>query len=529
MIDYVGRTQSVGEAGIPWNQWIGGMEENRQREWGNQYLRDTVDRQNRATRAINAGDLQDWQANAGLFDNRNSIAQNLHRQNNPTIGPRMEMFPEPAANAGMGGTAGGPTDTGFLTQEQQDRLAPGAPQAPRAPRPTVPVLTPREMTPEQSRAWANYLTVTRVYNPGTGRQDRLRPNVDEGKRREAIAALRTAGIDLSPTGQPVRLGAMGTEARDTGDPAALVGLNTLPDDQANQTQSEAPAAPTPGQTAGISLGQLGGDTAETDPTSNEYYQGTNDTSHPLQPTPEMRATDLIVQTSFRHAQTYAQYGMTEQAQQSITQAVQGQATYWQQENNQLLRAFGVGNVQAGAALIARFNGYEPSDVRIRQTQEGRPRNVLEFRDEQDPNTWRAAFELPQSREQLYYQLEQLADATSARARAEITQHNIENLRQQQVQLTIASWEAQNRFLQTMTEAQTAQMRMATDRAVAAGGRPQIAQDGNGSLFLVYPELDAATGRVTQTVEVLRVGEHRTANVDGENQTVDGPYRTRLPN
>lgn len=521
-----------------WGNYYGEVESRAQTEYQNRLARETIDRENRMNRDIGAGNLAAYQQRAGLFDNRNGDLYSLHRQNVSPVGARNTATSTTAPTELAGGPDGGPTPaaqpTAAPTPYQRDAIGSLSTLTPeqraagltedqvarlRASAGSQPASI-RNLTPEQLDAWVDYVHATRTnpvaqrVSPNLNANSRPRPGVTPQVQQAALARLRATGLDI----QNDTL----VTAGNSGTPAA--GLDGLPE-QFDISGYGAPEVDGQADLTAVGAGNSTTTGAAQSGVNDPYYMGTNDTSRPMQMSREMELINTSIEDNMRNAQIYARYGRNDLAQNAFNTALAGQAAYLQQENILMLRAVAGGNMAAGAQLIGRLNGYPEGTVRLRPTDEARPRYILEVQDENNPNRWISAYEVPLTRDQLYQSLETAADAVSARARAETTQETQLALMENQRELTIASWREQNRLLQTMTEAQTSRYNAAQDRAARAGGSVTAMTDGNGGMLIYYPDI-GQNGEIIRQAEWIHPGDIQTPSTNGENTTRPGLIRDR---
>lgn len=519
------------------NYW-GEVSNTAQREWEQRRARDAADRDGRMQRDIGRGNMDAYRQRLGQFDNHNSVLYGLQRReqtpyNMPgTTTGNAEMFPEPAANAGQGGRIGpngetlqtpirqDATDSGLqpltpeqaaagLTQEQVSRL--------RGTASPVPVRNIRsELNYQELRAYNRYIEATKVNGP----RSRSRTG-NEREQTEALAQLRALGLDVTPRGSNQEADVLlRTRPRTPGD-----NFNNLPDtfdiNSYNNVPTTDVSADLNDPSASASATSTGASTG-TGATPGEIYLGTNDTSSTLQMTPDMELMDMSIQDSIRNAQIYARYGRNDLAEQSMNMALTGQAGLHQRENIILLRGVAEGNIDAASRLVERLNGRQPHSAQYVPTPEDHNRYVLTVRG--SDGVWRNSSQTPISREDLYASFETAVDAVGSAQRRAASAAVENNIRDNRTDMYVADRNFQANMLRTLTEAETARFQAIQRRVEAAGGQMRVLTDGDGGVYVNYPEYNS-DGTVEFITDHIHVGEVQTPGTNGTT-TGQGLIRDR---
>lgn len=506
----------------------GDVQTRAQQEWNDRRLRDTADREGRMQRDLGRGNMNAYAQRRGQFDNHNSVLYGLQRGDQTpytmpgTTTGSMEMFPEPAANAGQGGLVG-PSGEALPTPTRQDAidrglqpLTPGQAAAGltqeqvarlRSTASPVPIRNiMRELNYQELRAYNRYIEATKVNGP----RSRSRTG-NEREQAEALTQLRALGLDVTPRAPNQEADVLvRTRPRIPSD-----NLNNLPETFDISSYNNVPTVDIQADTQGQEAQSQTGATSSTTTTPGQVYLGTNDTSGPLQMTPDMELMDMSIQDSMRNAEIYARYGRNDLAEQSMNQALAGQAALHQQENVLLLRATAEGNMTAAARLVERLNGRPPNTARFVPTPEDRTRFVLMVRG--SDGVERSAYETPITRSELFSSFETAVDAVGSAQRRAASAAVENNIRDNQTRIYVADRDFQARVLATLTTAETARWEAIQRRATEAGSQIHVATDGDGGVYAIYPEYNQ-DGSIEWIKEHIRVGPVRTPGTNGTTTT-----------
>jgi len=407
-----------------WGDYYGEIDERAQRRWANRELRRGVDEENRYNLDRARSNQSAYANRAGLFETADQRFAGMNRRDVPNATPT-----GPGRNA-VGGT--GPAN--LTPDAAANEAAPPAPQGlaeqALASRDlsvrTAPVRI-SELTEAQRAAWSAYAHAVRT-NPVAQsvspmlRASRERPGVTEAQRAEARARLRQAGLDIE-NGRLVRVrspndvdaeglvwpGPLGA----TTDPNAPSATATIPppiEPGVEDTTVDTPdTAPYRGPNTQVNPGGL-------EPPDAAFYRGDPDTSAALQPTPEMRMLETVVQDQLRLAQVAASHGRNAEAEQFFAQALQSQAAYIHQERLTMLRAASQGHRTALADLLGLYSGRPANTTRLAPTGEDRNRFHIEVLNNE--GQWISATSNPLTMGQLFERAEYLVDREAVAARSE---------------------------------------------------------------------------------------------------------------
>lgn len=532
MIDYVGRSRSTMDDMEQWGQYFGNVENRRQAAWQNNELRSTLDRANRYNRAGAISDRQFQQENAGLFQNTEDTLAGLHPQNVAAAGPTNRV-------TGMGTTTADPTGTATGKDSKttagvaiQPIVGSNAPVYDRA-HPTIVRDVSRDLNPEQQAAWQRYREVMfGRYDPA----DAANPNVRGVPRRavspeveaEETARLRSAGLELwgsrlrrmnytysdEALAWPTNTSAQSAPASNTSAPSV--------DPRADlQAPTAAPAAaPQGGLNPSLAFPGAAAAASELD----SYYNGVNDTSRPLQPTREMRMTEVNVRNALRLADLAAQHGDRETAQQQFAMAMEQQATLLGQHHNLLYRAATSGSLDAASVLLAEMTGLPPGTVRMQPTDERRPRFSMQI---QDANgEWVTASEVPVARNDMLAGLQNLVDAAGAQARTEAYQELLRTQIEAGADITVAQIRSQTDLAGYLNQREIAQLDARVRMAIEQGDAELIVNNDDGSAYVRYNSVDS-TGNFVPTIGRITQERQRVPNARGRGEERDVPVYTAV--
>ena len=274
--------------------------------------------------------------------------------------------------------------------------------------------------------------------------------------------------------------------------------------------------------------------ADADDGTSDYFQGINDTSTPLRPTPEMRMTQATAAHMFRRAQILAHHGDNNGADVAFGAALQSHLATVEQSRMLMYQAAAGGSRDAAAMLIADTSGLDPSRVQLQATPERVPRFIVRIdttTPEQaaagTPPNWVSSNAEPLSRDSLVGTLLNLADRAGAAGRAELSANLQESMLRYRGTLEEIAGRERDNIRDNLTRAEIAQLDSATRIALAQGEGRMMQDSQTGNIWLVRPGVDA-NGRPTSIVTVLRTQDLPTANVDDNpNETVPTPTATRV--
>lgn len=474
-----------------------------QQEWSDQRGRDAADREGRMQRDIGRGNLEAYQQRRGQFNNQNGVLQGLHRgDQTPYTMPNATSTT--AASVGANTTtpapattelAGGPDNkAGGNSTKQWRQEQVGDPRSVTNTQGDAnfePVQSLNDLTPEQRRAHQDYV---RANYSGVG----------SAARRESTARrAREVGLTYDHTGRLLRRRTAG-------------GLDTLPDtfdiSSYDETPTVDPQADLQVQGTTETTQTAGTGTSTALPAN---YLGTQDTSGPLQMTPDMQLMDMSIQDSVRNAEIYARYGRNDLAEQHMNLALTGQAAMHQQQNILLLRGAAEGNMDAAARLAERLNGRPPGTVRFVPTPEDHTRYVLVVRG--SDGVERNISQTPSTREEIYASFEAGVDATGVAQRRAASAAVENNIRDNNTDIYVADRNFQANVLRTFTEAETARFEAEQRRVQAAGGQLHVVSDGDGGIYTVAPVYND-DGTIDYNTTQIRVGEVQTPGTNGTTTT-----------
>lgn len=504
-----------------------------QRRYADREARRTYASAQRRNMAVSLDNEQFYNENAGLLDDRTGMLAGIGQRNVPNAVPTRVSAtaapPTPAAAAPgpaqlLGAPGGDPATTttpatttapvattSTLTANQRARLAASG----STPGPTP--VAESELTATQRQAWQAYQNA-RPYDPRSMTHERTSPNlegVSQGTRtREgALRRLQSLGLDVV-NGRLVR-----TQDSITTDASGLTWPGNMPNASEAGLQSD---------------GNDGEPDADTDDGTSDYFQGINDTSTPLRPTPEMRMTQATAAHMFRRAQILAQHGDNNGADQAFGAALQSHLATVEQSRMLMYQAAAGGSRDAAAMLIADTSGLDPSRVQLQATPERTPRFIVRINTttpEQaaagTPPNWVSSNAEPLSRDSLIGTLLNLADRAGAAGRAELSANLQESMLRYQGTLQEIAGRERDNIRDNLTRAEIAQLDSQTRIALAQGEGRMVQDSQTGNIWLVRPGVDA-NGRPTSIITVLRTQDLPTPNVDdNRNETVPTPTATRV--
>lgn len=477
-----------------------------QQEWSDQRGRDAADRDGRMQRDIGRGNLEAYRQRRSQFDNQNSVLQGLHRgDQTPYTMPNATSTTAPPVGTGTTTPApattelaGGPDNkAGGNSTKQWRQEQVGDPRSVTNTQGDAnfePVQSLNDLTPEQRRAHQDYV---RANYSGVG----------SAARRESTARrAREVGLTYDHTGRLLRRRTAG-------------GLDTLPDtfdiSSYDETPTVDPQADLQAQGATNSATGTAGAGTGTSTALPANYLGTQDTSGPLQMTPDMQLMDMSIQDSMRNAEIYARYGRNDLAEQHMNLALTGQAAMHQQQNILLLRGAAEGNMDAAARLAERLNGRPPGTARFVPTPEDHTRYVLVVRG--SDGVERNISQMPSTREEIYASFEAGVDATGVAQRRAASAAVENNVRDNETDRYVADRNFQANVLRTFTEAETARYEGALAQARAVGAQTHMLTDGDGGVYITWPTYNS-DGTVEINTNQVRVGEVQTAGTNGTTTT-----------
>ncbi len=518
------------------NYW-GEVNTRAQQEWESRRARDTADREGRMQRDLGRGNLNAYQQRRGQFDNHNSVLYGLQRgDQTPYTMPDASTSEISDADRATGTQqlidAWGinpnrqpaqdsiyPTDS-TLTPEQRARL-----HTTRDPNATLQNLQPMSLSTPTSAAatslMSNYRHNIEQIKRGATQGSGTRP-LERTLQRMVTADIITqaqAAAELNRVRSAMGGGAPSLDTStlpwDQNSDAAFERALGTPEatDTQTQTSVQTPGAPT--QTGARTQTASATGTAGTGTTPGQVYLGTNDTSGPLQMTPDMELMDMSIQDSMRNAEIYARYGRNDLAEQSMNMALTGQAAMHQQENILLLHATAEGNIDAASRLVERLNGRRPHSAQYVPTPEDHERYVLTVRG--SDGVWRNASQTPISREDLYASFESAVDATGAAQRRAASAAVENNIRDNNTDIYVADRNFQANLIRTFTEAETARFRETQELARSVGAQTRMLTDGDGGVYVTWPTYNS-DGSVDINTRQIRVGEVQTPGTNGTTTT-----------
>jgi hypothetical protein len=504
-----------------------------QQEWSDQRGRDAADRDGRMQRDIGRGNLEAYRQRRSQFDNQNSVLQGLHRGDQtpyamPNAAGEISDADRAAGNRQFVEAMGinpnrqpaqdsiYPTDS-TLTPEQRERL-----RSTRNPDQTLANLQPMQLTPNGTAASRSLISnyqhnIEQIKRGATSGETRP---LERTLQRMVTAGIITQAQATSELGRVQSAIGGGSPSLDT---------STLPWDQnsdaaftnalGSRTQVQPPGTQVQGGAQTTGTGTTTGATqtagAGTSTALPADYLGTQDTSGPLQMTPDMQLMDDSIQDSVRNAEIYARYGRNDLAEQHMNLALTGQAGMHQQQNILLLRGVAEGNMDAAARLAERLSGRPPGIARFVPTPEDRNRYVLVVRG--SDGVERNISQTPSTREEIYASFEAGVDATGVAQRRAASAAVENNIRDNNTDIYVADRNFQANVLRTFTEAETARFEAEQRRVQAAGGQLHVVSDGDGGIYTVAPVYND-DGTIDYNTTQIRVGEVQTPGTNGTTTT-----------
>lgn len=521
------------------------VEDNRQQRWTNNEVRSERNRAQLQQRELSAYDLDFYRQNAGLFDDRSGMLASVGQRNVPnavpTSGaaaattaaatgpaqllgapggdpPAAAPAAAPARTAPPGAAATTPAATSGLTPEQIARLRASGRGSLPADVSSLRPLTLTGTNASQNTAISTYTNMVTRFSEGRIQQRNLAPvrNSLDTLVRTRVMTQAQADAELQRIESHTR--PVARTAADA-DPTGLIGPEgmNLPDRfgiNTDGTNSEVAAADTTADT------DAAGATAE-----DAYFQGIGDTSRPLQPTPEMQMAGAMTRRLFERAQIYARNGNAAGSDQAFAGALQGQVAYIQAARGVLFQAAAAGSRDAAARLIADTSGLDPSAVQIQATPEREPRFIVRINTAGagEPPNWVSNFSTPQGRDSFVNTLLNLYDRSGAAGRAEASQANYEAMLRYRATIAEVGGRDRVSIRDSLTRAEIAQLDSDTQMALAQGQGRMLQDSETGAVWLTRPGV-GADGRPTVITTLLRIQDVRTANVDGEEETVQAGVR-----
>ena len=507
-----------------------------QRRYADREARRSYASAQRRNMAVSLDNEQFYNQNAGLLDDRTGMLAGIAQRNVPNATPtRASATPAPtrtgaatvnttpaAASTGpaelLGAPGGDPpaaatsTTTSATVPPAAAAAAPN--QANAAPERWERVTSSSQLTPEQQRAHQDYI---RANYGGVG----------SAARREATQRrVAELGLNYDASGNLIRR----VSAANAG------GLQGLPETFDISQYGDTPQADVNADIqAGLqSDGNDGEPDADADDGTSDYFQGINDTSTPLRPTPEMRMTQATATHMFRRAQILAHHGDNNGADVAFGAALQSHLATVEQSRMLMYQAAAGGSRDAAAMLIADTSGLDPSRVQLQDTPERVPRFIVRIdttTPEQaaagTPPNWVSSNAEPLSRDSLVGTLLNLADRAGAAGRAELSANLQESMLRYQGTLQEIAGRERDNIRDNLTRAEIAQLDSQTRIALAQGEGRMMQDSQTGNIWLVRPGVDA-NGRPTSIITVLRTQDLPTPNVDdNRNETVPTPTATRV--
>ena len=493
-----------------------------QRRYADREARRTYASAQRRNMAVSLDNEQFYNENAGLLDDRTGMLAGISQRNIPNAVPTRVSAtaapPTPAAAAPgpaqlLGAPGGDPATTTTPVSTAPATQATNAPtQTNTASERWERVTSPSQLTPEQRRASDAYVTA----NYG---------GMGSAARREATARrLAEVGLSHDMHGNLIRRVSNANSG----------GLNGLPETFDIRQYAGTPEADTTPQAGIQSDGNDAEPDSDTDDGTSEYFQGINDTSTPLRPTPEMRMTQATAAHMFRRAQILAQHGDNNGADVAFGAALQSHLATVEQSRMLMYQAAAGGSRDAAAMLIADTSGLDPSRVQLQATPERTPRFIVRINTttpEQaaagTPPNWVSSNAEPLSRDSLIGTLLNLADRAGAAGRAELSANLQESMLRYQGTLQEIAGRERDNIRDNFTRAEIAQFDSQTRIALAQGEGRMMQDSQTGNIWLVRQGVDA-NGRPTSIITVLRTQDLPTPNVDdNRNETVPTPTATRV--
>lgn len=525
MFELSGRTVGIMPDMIQAGNYWGQVHQRQQQQWTDNEARRAYSREQDRLRddASSFQRMLDQQQGAGLFDTQDSLLGSIQRQNVTPI-----QRPQGAAPAAPGGApAGAPANPGgsqaIPARPSQSVIVNGQsrsenPAAYDTMRP-VPV-NPRDLTEAERAAYEQYTaerTARTEFTPGIGVQpiDRSTPE----QRADALRRLRLSGLDIV-NGQLVRMRPgfsdevfrspfplQQPQSGSTPAPGSPVATVPIPPAGPGAQQPAVPAITRPGVTPPeVDFGAPGPDEEAQD----DWFQGVNDTSAPLAPTPQMELISAAVQNALRRAEVNARNGRPDLAEASFAEALVGQARIIQETNMVLYNAARGGSLDATAVLIGRNAGYPRGTFRIAPTDERGTRFVAQ---RLVNGEWVAASTIPWDRQTMLNGAYQFANAEGAAALSEAAMERYRAEVAANAQIRVAQINAGASLNDNYTDISVAQIG-AAGRAAIASGEARLEELSNGDAILMWREFDPATGQMEQRFRQLDRREQQRLDVDG---------------
>lgn len=538
MVDFIGPGQvGIYDDAAVANQYARASDEAADARWVAGERRARYNEANRLNRTISAQDAAAYQRQAGLFSDRSDELANLGRRNRTPID--LPGAPAPASGA-----------------NQQAAPTPAStPQpAPQATPPAVDINADRES-----------LVEARQYTREELRRDpALARRIQDAANRGEIVLGNLVGGNLMVyprTGSPPNTPHLGPvyfprgNSSDVGggyglgiDPrftAGAFGFRRIDQGVTDVTQSDAEyeAMVSSGSTPSGNPNAVGltedvdeigtpsgatrttgtsgtapatGAAGVTPPGEDPIYEQWNDTSRSMEASPEMRLLYSTVENGIRRAQTYAQHGRPDLAEEAFAGAVTAQLQHWQMGNMAMLRAAASGSLSAAEALIARANSYPRAAVELTPV---RGTNRMALRIQDDNGAWAEASSM--TRPQLFNSLRSYADAAGSAADAE---------RQQAVQiarmnneryLAVANIEQQTAVMRIMHETGRAELAERVRLQIARGEADIHINSETGGAYVTYMDEHG-----DPAIDYVDLQEVPSPGTNGD-QTVEMPVRRRV--
>lgn len=475
MVDFIGPGavgiyDNAGDA----NRYARESNEAADARWIARERRARYDEGNRLNRRVSAEDAAAYQQQAGLFTSMGDELVGTTRRNRTPI-----AAPGSATNT-TGGTnqqataAPAPDQPTTATTQDMDGTVRDSILQPGSN--TVRPLTPREMTPEQAQVWTDYVEATRRMNWSSGRMD-INRGTSRAETQRWTNRLREVGIHLR-NGNPVTLtpnyNNQGLTPTLTAD-----GLSwpNIPEDNSGLTVVDPGADTAPPQSAATRTTGTAGIAA---PGEDPIYNQWNDTSRPMEESPEMQLVHATIQNGIRRAQIYAQHGRADLAEEAFSGAVERQLAYFQMGNMAMLRSAASGNMSAAEALIARANSYPREAVRLSPLG-GTGRMALQIQGED--GSWTSASSM--TRPQLFNSLRAYADAAGAAADAESQQAIQIAMMNNERYLAIADMEQRTAVMRILHETGRAELAQRVELQIARGQARMYMNSETGGAYITY--------------------------------------------
>jgi hypothetical protein len=285
----------------------------------------------------------------------------------------------------------------------------------------------------------------------------------------------------------------------------------------------------------ISLGGEGG--APATPGANQQQAGlqteedepVNQVGDISRPTGGGNRELAVLRTSatmaLERAQLLAGRGNMSGSDQAMALALQYHAGAISLERQTQVRQIDMGNLDAGAALIADLNDYEPGTVQFAPS-EGDP-NLYNLQVRGADGQWQTTNSNPLSIDDWAGQLHRTVNAELAAAQDEAANARLELLLDRQTRLDVANIEASTRIFAEMSQDRRARLTAETQRAIA-DQRAQVVEIGDdGTQVAVYWGVNATTGERELQTEIIGMREEESPSTDGNGETEIRPYRETL--